>query len=355
MQKYIELLRELMACRSVTRDVAAVNQAEAKMREFLEGNGISCTVENIDGREVVYATTGSGKVSDVLFNAHMDVVPPNSPDDHILRIEGNKLLGRGTDDCLGQAVGIAKMLIDLKGKADVSAFFTADEETGGMTTLGMVNRGYTARKIAIVIDSSAYAVAIAQKGILVLRFTAKGVGGHSSVPWTKDNPIDKLMDGYIRFRNAWPWHPSKENQWLNSMTPCIVSAGNAENQIPDVAELVVNIRYTAEQDEETILKLARETTGLELTKARSCKPMYSDESSPAVIELKNAIQAAFPDHKVGYTRMNGATDARHLAKLGIPVAVIGFDGGGAHAANEWLDLENSKQYIKLLEDYVLKL
>ena len=355
MQKYIDLLRDMMACQPVTRNVAGVNKAEGILKAFLEANGIACTVETIDGRDVVYATTGTGKVSDVLLNAHIDVVPPNTPDDHILRIEGSKLFGRGTDDCLGQAIAIAKILIDLKGKADLGAIFTADEETGGLTTQGMVERGYTARKLALVVDSSPFAVAIAQKGILVLKITATGNGGHSSIPWTKDNPIDKLLDGYLRFRQAWPWHPTAENQWLNSMTPCIVSGGNAENQIPDTAEMFVNIRYTTAQDEETILKLARETTGLDVQVARCCKPMYSDESSPILQKLKDALQAAFPDHKVAFTRMNGATDARHLTTLGIPVAAIGFKGGDAHAANEWLDLDNSIQYIQLLEEYLLKL
>ena len=355
MQTYIDLLRDLMACRSVTRDVQAVNKAQAKMRAFLESNGITCTVENIDGRDVVYATTGSGKVADVLLNAHLDVVPPNCPEDHILKIEGSKLIGRGTDDCLGSAISIAKILIDLKGKADVSVFFSADEETGGLTTRGMVERGYSARKIAIIVDAGAFSVSIAQKGILILRLKATGVGGHSSVPWAKDNPIDKLVDGYLRFRNAWPWHPSAEDQWHNSMTPCIITGGFAENQIPDTAEMVINIRYTEDADEQTIINLAKETTGLEILEARSCKPMYSDESSPMIRSLKDAIQTAFPDKQVTFRRMNGATDARHMRSLGIPVAMIGINGGGAHAANEWLDLENAKQYIQLLEDYILKL
>ena len=355
MQEYIDLLRDLMACRSVTRDVAAVNKAQATIRAFLEKKGIACSVENIDGRDVVYATTGSGKISDVLFNAHLDVVPPNRPEDHILKIEGSKMIGRGSCDCLGHAISIAKILIDLKGKADVSAFFSSDEETGGLTTLGMAQRGYGARKIALAVDSSAFSVAIAQKGILVLKITAKGKGGHSSTPWALDNPIDKLFDAYARFRAAWPWHPCAENQWLNSMTPCIIQGGNAENQIPDTAEMTINIRYTANEDADTILKLARESTGLDVEVARSCAPLYSDESSPAILNLKDAIQAAFPDRNVVFRRMNGATDARHLGSLNVPVAIIGTLGGGAHSANEWFDIENAKQYIVLLENYILNL
>ena len=94
MQEYIDLLRELMACRSVTRDIEAVNKAQARIKAFLEQKGLTCSVENIDGRDVVYVTTGTGKVSDVLLNAHLDVVPPNRPEDHILKIEGSRLIGR---------------------------------------------------------------------------------------------------------------------------------------------------------------------------------------------------------------------------------------------------------------------
>ena len=77
MSEYKELLYRLIECRPVTADVSAVNQAENVMRDFLESRGLYCTMEVIDGRQTLYASTRPGKVQDVLLNAHLDVVPAN--------------------------------------------------------------------------------------------------------------------------------------------------------------------------------------------------------------------------------------------------------------------------------------
>ncbi len=355
MEKYIELMRKLMTCKSVTSDVKAVNAAENTMREFLEAEGLHCSMEDIDGRTILYASTVPGKVTDVIFNAHLDVVPPSNSDDHVLKIDGDTLRGRGTEDCLGNAICCAKIMCELKGKASVGTFFTGDEENGGSTTRGMVVRGYNARKIGIVMDGSAYNVCTAQKGILVLKFTAKGRTGHSSAPWLFENAIDKLLDGYAKFKAAWPVKATAEDPWHDTMTPCIIKGGNANNQIPDYAELIVNIRYINPEDENNIIDMAMRTSGLEVSVYRGCKPLYADEKNVALAKLKDSMQEFFPEHKVAFHHMNGATDARHMGDMGIPIAVLGIPGGGAHSANEWSSISGIDQYSVFLKKYVLSL
>ena len=44
-----------------------------------------------------------------------------------------------------------------------------------------------------------------------------------------------------------------------------------------------------------------------------------------------------------------------LIEMIVVLAIIGTLGGGAHSANEWFDIENAKQYIVLLENYILNL
>ena len=355
MEKYIELMRKLMACKSVTADVSAVNAAENTMREFLEAEGLHCTMENIDGRTILYASTDEGKLTDVIFNAHLDVVPPSNPDDHVLKIDGDTLRGRGTEDCIGNAICCAKIMCELKGRASVGTFFAGDEENGGSTSKGMADRGYNARKIGIVMDGGAYTVCTAQKGILVLKFVARGRAGHSSQPWLFDNAIDKLLDGYARFKAAWPVKACAADNWHDTMAPCIITGGNANNQIPDYAELTINIRFINEADESKILEMAKKTSGLEVSVYRGCKPLYADESNPALIGLKDSIQAFFPDKKVTYLHMNGATDARHMGGMGIPIAVLGIPGGGAHSATEWASISGIRKYAECLEKYILSL
>jgi len=66
------------------------------------------------------------------------------------------------------------------------------------------------------------------------------------------------------------------------------------------------------------------------------------------------MRVAFPDHKIGTSRMNGATDARHLVKLGIPLGIIGLPGGDAHGPNEWQSLSGIEKYAELLTNFIVK-
>ena len=132
-------------------------------------------------------------------------------------------------------------IVNNKKKPNFQNTILAYEESGGSTTAYMVERGYGAKKIILILDAAPYGIAHAQKGIISLTLRANGKGGHSSEPWALSNPIDLLVDGYVKLRAAWPALPA--DHWGDSMTPCIISGGQAFNQIPDTAEMVLNIRF----------------------------------------------------------------------------------------------------------------
>lgn len=346
-----ELYKNLIRCRAVSADIEAVNKSEKLLLAYLQKQGLYCTEEMIDGRVVVYASTMPGKVQDLLLNAHLDVVPAAYEEQFEPRVEGDRLYGRGAHDCLGNAMAIIQCLLKAKDKYSVCAVFTADEEIGGETTAGMVKLGYGARKAALVVDGGGYGnITYAQKGIIIMKLKATGVGGHASVPWRLDNPIDKLVDGYIRFRNAWT-NPTAENTWVDSMTPCILTAGEAGNAIPDTAEMIINIRYTTDEAYERIVNMAKELTGVEVQILETCQPVFVDQDDPMIRLLGKAFETVDPAHPVMFTRMMGATDARHLKPLGVPIGIIGAIGDGVHGKNEYQDLPSIDLWGEIMLEY----
>lgn len=349
--KTAELLAELIRFRSVSEDIPAVNRAEEYMKNYLESEGIFCTMEEIGGRHVLYASTVRGKEADYLFNAHMDVVPA-ADGQFIPRIEGDLMYGRGTADCLGACAVIAQTLIRLKGKASCGAIFTADEEIGGSTTAGMVERGYRAKQCVVIIDAYYDSLTIAQKGVLALEilFRSRTGGGHASKPWKFDNPIDRLVDGYSRLRNAWT-NPTEEEQWSNSMTPCILRGGFVHNQIPDQASMMLNIRFVDPEDSDRILAQVKELTGCdELRPFEICPPVVSASDTPAVQKLRG-IMASHIGRDIPLCRMNGATDARHFTSLNVPLAIIGTCGTGEHSPCESVSLASLEKVSDILVDF----
>lgn len=345
----LELLKDLIRCKAVSKDLPAVNRAVDRMHRFLSEHGLHCTVEELDGRRILYASTVPGKTPDVLLNAHLDVVP--APDSMFEPEERDgRLFARGSSDCQGNSVVLAQVLCDLTGKANVGAIFSTDEETGGGTTARMVELGYGARRIILILDAAPYAIAHAQKGIISLTLRAHGKGGHSSEPWNLDNPIDRLIDGYRKLRDA--WQPLPEDHWGDTMAPCILSGGSAANQVPDTAEMVLNIRFIREEEQEDIIRRVRELSGLEVIVNATSAPAFVDETHPLMQKLKTAMQKKFPGHPVEFFRMHGATDARHFAKSGVPIAILGTVGGGMHSSGEWVSLQNLEEYRALLEEFI---
>ena len=75
-------------------------------------------------------------------------------------------------------------------------------------------------------------------------------------------------------------------------------------------------------------------------------------SSAGAAKLKADMQKRFPDHKIEFYRMHGATDARHFAELGVPIAILGSEGGGMHSAGEWVSLASLEDCRVLLSDFI---
>ncbi len=348
-----DLLTRLVRIPSVTEDVPNVNRAVGEMRRFLEERGVLCVTETLDGREILYASTKPGKVQDWLLNAHLDVVP--APKEFFEpRRDGDILRGRGVHDCKGNALAVARLLVDLAGTdASVGAIFSSDEETGGNTSAHMVSLGYGARRMVAVLDGGAYAIANAQKGIVSFFIRVHGRGGHSSAPWDFDNPIDRLVDGYARFRASWPEADPAAGTWRDSYAATILRAGETHNQIPDIAEMTVNVRTTTPDGAEKAERLLREAFGeaAEIEGRDACPPVFCDENTPEMRRLFAAMRERWPERNVSFFRMMGATDARHFASLGVPIAILGVGGGAAHSEKEWLALGSVAEYAAFLRDF----
>ena len=345
-----DLLRELISFHPVSRDPAAVDKVQERIRRFLEDHGIFCRMEAVGDRHILFASTTGNKMPDILFNPHVDVVPALDPETqyHLDVRENGRIYGRGATDDLGNAVCVAQTLIDLKGKVDAGAFFTGDEELGGSTTDAMIKLGYGAKKVVLVVDGSRGPdfVVYAQKGIVILKLTARGTAGHTAYPWTGKNAIGVLFRGFAKLADQWE-NPREEKDWRDSMEPVILSAGKAENQIPDEASMVVNFRITRAEELETLPRMVADVTGLEVSIQRFCPPFNGDPDSPPLRLLAGIIRDLY-GKEPAFVRMTGATDARHLQKLGVPMAIMGCLGAGAHSASEYLESDSIDRMVPIL-------
>ncbi|MBQ7696618.1 MAG: M20 family metallopeptidase [Lentisphaeria bacterium] len=345
---FIDLLCELIRMRPESADIPAVNRVQRRIKAFLDERKLFTVLEKCGEREVLFAATQPGKVQDILLCAHVDVVPADDPSQYEPVIRDGIIYGRGSDDCLGNAVAAVKAMCTAPAGSSVGCIFTGDEEIGGHTTAFMVEQGYSARRLGLILDASG-GIYNCQKGILNLKLTARGKGGHASRPWALDNPVVKLVEGLHKLIGGWS-NPTGLDDWRPSIAPTVLRAGSVVNRIPDEAEARLNIRLTKTEEKEQIIDFVRKTTGLEVAVAGSCDPFDTPADTPEMKKLLAAYAKVFGAADPGPKRMAGATDARHLCKIGVPVGVSGTTGSGAHGREEHLDLASVDQVVRLVHE-----
>ncbi|MBO5905018.1 MAG: M20/M25/M40 family metallo-hydrolase [Kiritimatiellae bacterium] len=351
----LDYLSDLIAIPSVSADTKEVNRSMQFTRDYLAKRGVYCTIETApDGREILYAATTPGKCHDFVFSVHLDVVPAGKPDHFKLIRNGDRVEGRGTSDCKGNAASVVEILCKLAGKNySVGCIFGPDEEIGGAGTKWMVDEmGYKPNKMAIVVDARARSVGYAHKGQTYVKISAKGRSGHSSRPWTCDDSITKVTLAYAKIREIWDQrHPLPEDKWSDVMVPTFIKADSgALNLIPSTMELILNLRSVNPGATDELVKLAKEVAvGCDVELMRYSPPVNTDPNHPLMESLRKAIEdeAKTP---ISFSRMVAATDARWFVSRKIPIALIGAAGGGAHAVYEYKSISSLEE----MERYLLK-
>ncbi len=135
---------------------------------------------------VVKRGTGTGR--SLLFNTHLDVVPPSSmqQDPFTPHLADGVVWGRGACDAKGQvatAYALLAVLSDLgvTPGADLTFHFVIEEEVGGNGTVAMVRRGDRADG-AIVLEPSDFVILPQVRGAVWFETTIYGQSGHSGRP-----------------------------------------------------------------------------------------------------------------------------------------------------------------------------
>jgi acetylornithine deacetylase len=121
----------------------------------------------------------------LLFNTHLDVVPPSQGQDRPFdpQLQAGLIRGRGACDAKGQAATLFTALLALKHlghtpKGDVLIHLVVEEEVGGNGTLAMIRRGEQAGA-CIVMEPTDLRILSSVRGAVWFRVICTGKPGHS--------------------------------------------------------------------------------------------------------------------------------------------------------------------------------
>jgi acetylornithine deacetylase len=220
-------------------------------------------VENRPNVKITYAGTGEGTVG--LVGSHMDVVPANPEtwqrDPFQLTVEGDKLYGRGTTDCLGHVAMLTQLLIDLAVakpalEKSLVVLLIAGEEGSehGVGVDQVVERGEIDELKGgpvFWVDSADSQPCLGTAGALQWHLKANGRLFHSGLPHRGINSLELVMEAMAeiqkRFYRDHPPHPREVRSFVR---PCNTVCGCGEGRpwrccVRDA--LVVRVQYTVLQ------------------------------------------------------------------------------------------------------------
>ena len=339
----VALLRLLIATPSVSRDEA---RAADIMEDAMRGYGLSPWRE---ANNVWAIAPGyDDKKPTLLLNAHIDTVKPVSswtrnpfsPD-----IEDGRLYGLGSNDCGGGLVALLQAFRHLSaGEQRYNTVYlaSAEEEVSGKDGISRALPQLPPISMAIVGEPTSMQPAIAEKGLMVVDATARGVSGHAARNEGR-NAIYEALDDLCWLRS---YRFEKVSPLLGPtlMSVTVVNAGTQHNVVPDECRFTIDIRTNEHYRNEDVFTFLQSRLKSEI-KARSFR------LSSSHIGTDNPVVARCMEMGM---RPFGSPTLSDQALMRFPSLKLGpGDSARSHSADEYIRINEIKDaietYIRLLD------
>ncbi len=340
----IDFLKELIKIPSLSREEDGTRRRFASL---LAGYGIPFEVleNNIWCKNLHY----SDSKPVILLNSHHDTVKPNvsyTRDPFKAEIEDGRLYGLGSNDAGGPLVALLATFLHFYTRKDLpfNLIFatTAEEEISGRNGIELLLPHLPRLDLAIVGEPTLMDMAVAEKGLMVLDCTARGVAGHAA----REEGINAIYEAFrdIEWFRTYTFPKVSETLGKVKMTVSVIQAGTQHNVVPDTCNFVVDVRATDAYTLAETLDIIRENVQSEVT-PRSVR------LHPSGISLHHPIvQRGISLGMKPY----GSPTLSDQALIPYPSIKIGpGDSARSHTADEFIYVEEIQngveKYIALLE------
>lgn len=344
-----ELLKQLIATPSFSKEEKETGDI---IQQFLEAKGIP-TDRHINNIWSVNKHFDAAKPT-ILLNSHHDTVKPNSgytKDPFTPVIEDGKLFGLGSNDAGGPLTSLIATFVHFYPQKylnyNLVLAATGEEEISGKNGIVSILDKIPDFDCAVVGEPTQMRMAVAEKGLMVLECTAKGVSGHAARDEGK-NAIYIALDDIEWFRT---YRFKKVSDILGpvKMTATVIQAGSQHNVVPDTCTFTVDVRSTDVHDNAEILEIIDEHIESDIT-ARSIR------LNPSFIPLDHPIVRSGDD--LGLEQY-GSPTLSDQSVLPVPSLKIGpGKSARSHTADEFIRLQEIEEgietYIKLLDAVISK-
>jgi acetylornithine deacetylase len=237
----IGLLIQLIKTPSFSREEAGT---ATLIEAFLRAQGVAAKRQQNN----VWAVSqhfDAGKPT-LLLNSHHDTVKAGAGWQHDpfgAVLEGDKLIGLGSNDAGASAVSLLATFLYFQGRPNafnLICAITAEEEISGANGIRSVLPALGKIDLGIVGEPTGMNLAIAEKGLIVLDCTAHGKTGHAARE-EGENALYKALDDIQWLRS---FHFPEVSPLLGPVKTTVtqISAGTQHNVVPDRCQFVIDVR-----------------------------------------------------------------------------------------------------------------
>ncbi len=345
--KPVDLLERLVATASVSGD-------ESRIADFVgrHARSFGAVVERSENN--VWFSLGRGDGPTLLFNSHLDTVPPCAGwtlDPMKPAWRGSRLYGLGSNDAkasVAAMLSVAERLAGMQERIPGRVVFalTAEEEIGGKNGIASVLEALGPVDAAVVGEPTSLEACTAQRGMLILKCIAHGVSGHVA----HSRPEGRSHNGLVNAIEVAARDITRLAQWqfephaLLGQTRAQVTqiqGGLQRNQVPDRCEYFVDLRTTPNLDHASVAAELDAALESEVT-VHSARylPKHTNSAHPLV----RAALAA--NGRTGPVGSNTTSDWAFLGDL--PVVKLGpGDTQRSHRPDEYLEADELADGIRV--------
>lgn len=191
------------------------------------------------GRSNILAYKGTSRQTRLLFNSHLDTVPPYiGPSE-----DSDTLYGRGSTDAkssiAAQLLAAEAMYADgTIGDGDVSFLFVVGEEVDHVGMIASNELGLSPQYL-VVGEPTESKLAVGHKGMYKFKLQSKGKAAHSGYPQLGESAIIPLMRLLLELDAAQALFPVDPLLGPTTLNIGTISGGAAANVVPDYAQAEV--------------------------------------------------------------------------------------------------------------------
>jgi len=290
----IERLARYVATRSLSRqeselaDLVAAELTHGGLAVHRQGNNVWCEL-------------GDAERPRLLLNSHLDTVPPGSGWSHDpwapRRVDG-RLVGLGANDAKGCVAALLTAALATRSRLErgeplggtLVLALTAEEEISGQG-LGTILDQLRPLDAALVGEPTGLVPMTAQRGLLILRGTARGRSAHpANTPMdSTDNAVFTAARDLAALRD-FDWGPAHALLGRCHAHVTKISGGVALNVVPDVCEFHLDIRTTPEESHQCLYERLARTLRSELAiHSARLVPVETDLNAPIVRAIRRAL------------------------------------------------------------------